>query len=179
MQQQLMAALELPLEPKLHVQSSLLWGTLDAVRNAILTWSLDLEKADVLGEGLQFSANERKEALPVTQHFFATTIGVVGGTISGQADIDVTQTVGERSIDLEAVRRLVQEIKRGLPLFPDEQATRLADSVGSIERELGSSSPNPGKLQQLLQSVRTTCEGAAGNLMAAGVLSMLPKILGS
>lgn len=48
--------------PKLIVGRSQMMKILDAVRNEVLNWALDLEKQGVLGKGLTFSPEEVKQA---------------------------------------------------------------------------------------------------------------------
>jgi hypothetical protein len=45
-----------------RIQASSLHGVLDAVRNEILQWSLQLEAAGILGEGMVFSPSEQTVA---------------------------------------------------------------------------------------------------------------------
>jgi hypothetical protein len=48
--------------PQLHIPITNLVPILDAVRNAILRWSLKLEEDGIKGEGLSFSKDERQTA---------------------------------------------------------------------------------------------------------------------
>ncbi len=47
-----------------------------------------------------------------------------------------------------------------------------------LDAEMQKPAPDKGKLRQLLSSVRTTCEGAAGNIVASGVLEAIKVISG-
>jgi len=51
-----------PPVPYTVVQPSQLHGILDAVRNAILTWSLRLESDGIMGDGMSFSPKEKEIA---------------------------------------------------------------------------------------------------------------------
>ena len=51
--------------PTLIVDKSQLIGILDAVRNEILNWSLELEKQGILGDGMSFSTEEVNKAKSV------------------------------------------------------------------------------------------------------------------
>ncbi len=62
----LMKAMKIPLEPTLHVPSTEVVGILDAVRNIILEWALELEQNGILGEGMSFSKEEKITASQVT-----------------------------------------------------------------------------------------------------------------
>jgi len=48
--------------PQLEISRSSVVMILDAVRNAILKWSLKLENVGIVGEGMSFSSDEREKA---------------------------------------------------------------------------------------------------------------------
>ena len=58
----LMETQRYPLIPQVEIAKTCYLGILDAVRNAILTWSLKLEADGIVGEGLSFSPKEKKIA---------------------------------------------------------------------------------------------------------------------
>lgn len=62
----LMKSMEIPLQPTLHVAPSEVVGILEAVRNNILDWALELEQKGILGEGMSFSKQERQTASQIT-----------------------------------------------------------------------------------------------------------------
>jgi hypothetical protein len=66
-------------------------GILDAVRTEILQWALKLEKNGILGEGLSFSAEEKKKAATVhfTTHFHAP----VGNVAQNSEHFNQTATI--------------------------------------------------------------------------------------
>lgn len=56
---QLMQTFHLDLQPVLHINKANLSGILEAARDVILRWSLQLEEDGILGEGLTFSQQEK------------------------------------------------------------------------------------------------------------------------
>ena len=58
----LMRGMSIPLEPSLHIGKTQFGNIVHAVRNAILTWSLELEKDGILGNDLSFSHEEKQVA---------------------------------------------------------------------------------------------------------------------
>jgi len=60
--QALMQATGMMMDFQLRVSASDPVGILDAVRNALLDWSLKLERLGIKGEGMSFSNEERKKA---------------------------------------------------------------------------------------------------------------------
>ncbi|HXF15322.1 MAG TPA: hypothetical protein VN517_19390 [Terriglobales bacterium] len=55
-----MKGLDAPLQPTRHLSRSSVSGILDAVRNMVLEWCLQLERNGILGEGLVFSGKEKE-----------------------------------------------------------------------------------------------------------------------
>lgn len=58
----LMEGSDLPLQPTRHLSRAAVSGIIDAVRNLVLDWCLQVEKDGILGEGLVFSAKEKEVA---------------------------------------------------------------------------------------------------------------------
>ncbi len=69
--------------PTLLLGKSTIRGILDAVRNEVLRWSLELERRGVLGEGMTFSPEEKTRAAAVHYHI-GTFSGVLGNVSSSQ-----------------------------------------------------------------------------------------------
>jgi hypothetical protein len=68
-------ALSHPADVHIELAYGQLWNIIDQVRNLILNWALELEKAGVIGKNMQFSESEKGHAGPVTQHFFIQNVG--------------------------------------------------------------------------------------------------------
>lgn len=76
-----------------------------------------------------------------------------------------------------AVADLVEQIKPHVDSLPEPQRTEIAAPLKLLEDEIKSGSPEPSKLQGALRSILTIIEGAAGNLIAAGIQAMITKML--
>jgi hypothetical protein len=61
-QNMLMQGSGIPMETSLHIGKAAYASILDAVRNTILKWSLELEADGILGEGMSFSPAEKEAA---------------------------------------------------------------------------------------------------------------------
>jgi hypothetical protein len=77
-----------------------------------------------------------------------------------------------------AVANLVDQIKPHVGLLPEPQRTEIAAPLKLLEDEIRRGSPEPSKLQGLLRSILTITEGAAGNLVAAGIQATITRMLG-
>ena len=58
----LMETQRYPLIPQVEITKASYLGILDAIRNAVLTWSLKLEADGIVGDGMSFSPKEKKIA---------------------------------------------------------------------------------------------------------------------
>ena len=159
-----------------HIQIGvgLAFNIVEAVRNVVLDWSLELEKAGILGVGMSFSVEEKTDAVPITQNFFAQNIGMVGN-VTDQARVLNVQMV---ALDLDGVRNLLSQLQGAMTLLPDDARDALGPVAEEMAQELASDQPDEDKLRGLLGSVRTVCEGATGNVLAQGLLALLMKLLG-
>lgn len=72
--------------PTLIMGHAQLYGILEAVRNKILEWSLELEAKGIMGDGLTFTKDEVKKASHVTYNI-GTFSGVLGNVTSSQVQI--------------------------------------------------------------------------------------------
>ncbi len=126
---------------------------------------------------MEFSQAEKTEAAPITQQFFAQNLHVVGN-VSGQAHVASQQSATmTMALDLTAVQNLVGQARAVLPSLPEEKRKELEPRISDLEQELDGDAPNQSKLRELMGSVRSICEGAAGNLGAPGILGLLKDLL--
>lgn len=169
----LMKAIDMRTDMHNRLSTGAVFNIVDAVRNLVLDWSLELEKAGILGEGMTFSAAEKVEAAPVTQQFFAQNIGHAGN-VAGQARVTNIQTA---RLDLDDARNLVDQIQNAMTLLPNTAQNELKPVVKEIAQELEADQPDESRVRGLMGSVRTICEGAAGNVVAQGIISGLMKLL--
>lgn len=77
------------------VGTSALVAILDAIRNRILNWSLELEQQGILGEGMTFTAHERQVA---ASSVTINNYGSVGAVVGHAADGAVQQPHGSSTV---------------------------------------------------------------------------------
>jgi hypothetical protein len=150
-------------------------GIFDAVRNLTLDWSLQLEQAGVLGENMSFTLTEKRGAHSVSQQFFIQNAGVIGNVSDNATVTNHQQVTG--SLSVSGIRELVQQARSALGALPPETSSRVAPLLAEIDEEAAKSAPSHGKLRTALASVRTICEGAAGNLIASGIAATVTHLL--
>jgi hypothetical protein len=172
----LMSRSNLPVVPTLIVPRTEIVGILDAVRNIILNWSLRLEKDGILGSGMSFSKEERQkasEAVYNVTHFH----GDVSNSQIQQFSPHSSQT---QSLDLPALNRFVEEMRSALPQLGlgKESLGEASAELDTLAAQAKSPKPKPAVIRESLKTLRVVLEEAAGSLIAAGLLSQLPRILG-
>ncbi|MBV1831993.1 hypothetical protein HNW77_03650 [Komagataeibacter sp. AV436] len=76
------------------------------------------------------------------------------------------------------VKDLVAQIRAAAPGLPEAQRSGIESSLAELESEVNSATPSASKLRATLVSLRSVVEGASGNLVAAGIGSLISKLLG-
>lgn len=175
---ELMKSMAVPLRPSVIFGRQQLQSVLNAVKNMVLDWSLRLEAAGVLGENMTFSSEEKAKGHQETATYQIQNQTVIHGMSQSQIQQGTTtstQTFEQRTLDMEAVGRLVREIRNALPSIPLAAAERAEVSADLDTLEAQGKSPKPRRtiVGESLQSLRTILEGAAGG--AAG--NALPAII--
>jgi hypothetical protein len=157
---------------------SQLRGILEAVRQRTLTWALELEAGGVVGEGFSFTLQEKAAAVSITNHFNNSNVGNAGAVSDGGV-VNSVQHVHSEGLDLASVLELVGQIRANLSALPLSAQDAVKSEVSLIESEAASSNPSDGKIVAALKSIKATCEGAAGNLVASGVVTGIGALFGS
>lgn len=162
----------------LVIQMSSIAGILDSVRNIILDWSLKLEKAGILGEGLSFSEKEKERAhesnVSINIGKIEKLVGTVG-SIAGRATVSVTEIDGKTTEDIRGFLRQVRKHLDDIQLT-GENKSQASQAIDELDNELEKRKPEPGRVRKLLNSLKTIAEGVSGNLIAQGIIANIDKI---
>lgn len=173
----LMKAMRVPLQPSLLVDKTEIIGILDAIRNIILDWSLELEQKGILGEGMSFSNDEKKIAHQITYQV-TNNIGSMHNSQLQQETSGSTQSLNivEGSDDL---KKFLEELKNSIESLKlqQEQAQELQEAVATLEIQTNSSRPKKVIIKESLHTVRNILEGTAGSIVASGLINQLGLFL--
>ena len=82
-------------------------------------------------------------------------------------------------LDLEAVRDFAAQVRSARQSLPEPQRNDIAVPLAALESAIHSPAPTPSKIAEALKSIKAVAEGAAGNLIASGITSMIGPILSS
>lgn len=145
---------------------------LDKVRNMVLDWAIAMEKKGVLGQGMSFDIQEKKQAQAAMSTFNIGNIGNFVGNLglgNTSGDVVVTQHAADQ------IAQIAAKIMEALPALVDEGADRgaLSASVSALKREASAKAPSATKLKGLLCDVRASLAGAVGNLTSEGALALI------
>lgn len=157
-----------------HVSPAEFFTILDSVRNRVLEWSISLEKAGVLGDGLTFTPKEKEAAKVMTTgnvYHIQGNVGVLGDV--AHSTVTNTQSVAYTADQINALRDAIEQISAAVGQLGADIKEPVTAAVGEIREELKQAQPDSGKLRTAIASIRTTCEGATGNLIASGILGLL------
>ena len=81
------------------------------------------------------------------------------------------------NISSMSVAGLLEQIRPHLHHLPEEQRLAILSPIELLESEIRSGKPDPTKMRGALQTMVTIAEGAAGNLVAAGIVGMIGQLL--
>lgn len=150
---------------------------LDAVRNAILEWSLKLEQDGIRGEGLTFTPEEKKTAdraaYSVTNFFGSVHNSQIQHGTHGSVQVQATH------LDLAQLNNFIATLKGqtdALPLSPEGKA-ELGAEIKTIESQLSSPRPKTTVLRESLHSIRNILEGIGASIIASELLKRLGPLL--
>ena len=163
--------------PTLVVPDTEIVRILDAVRNRILEWALELEKKGIVGKGMTFSTEERRAAEQVTYHT-VNNIGSMQNSQFLQNSPDASQYLYVGT-DLEQILAFIEQInakKNDLEL-DKESASELQSEISTITTQSSSPKPKRKIINESLKSIRSILEGAAGSIAANGLLAQIAKLL--
>jgi hypothetical protein len=161
----------------LSISANQLVRIIDRVRTLILDWAAKLEKAGVVGTDFSFSEGDKQKAATM-QINIGSVENFTGNLGQGNVSGSIVSNAG---LDVEAVRALVRELRKyGTELTrAGADATSLDARIAAIEAELQKAAPDASKLRGFLSDVRNAVSGAAGNIIASGVLYKIGGLLGA
>lgn len=150
-------------------------GILDFVRNKVLDWTIEMERNGVVGEGFSFDPTEVQSAKAVMTTFNIGKIDNFAGNMgTGNTSGDISLTAENITTIKETLQKLQEASSSLVEAGADDT---LPDILKTAIIEAGKKAPDPGKLKNLTQDVRSALAGAAGNLTAEGALALVYKIL--
>ncbi|MFG1393285.1 hypothetical protein [Xanthobacter agilis] len=127
-----------------------------------------------------YQATVRRSGQPAAQP--QTVINNITNHVSGaNSRINISSTDNSTNIIQELpilkVADIVMQIRPALANLPERQRTAMEAPVVVLEDELRSGQPDQSRMQEALRSIKTIAEGAAGNLIASGIIGLVAPLL--
>lgn len=154
-------------------------GILEAVRNAVLDWSLRLEEDGIVGQHLSFSVEERTIATS-SQPNIVNIYGPVSSTQIQQGTIGSSQDMSLDGEEIDKLRTFLKSMEleiEELKLKPNELGIARADIL-TAKVQIDSPQPNLSIMKECLSSLRNILENAAATSLVQALVSAVPSILG-
>lgn len=120
-----------------------------------------------------------------TQHFPAMSnvliVENMTGSLIQQGTSGSTATLNFTGNTWNDVSSLTKQLKDNLERLglENDQKKELASEIQTVEVQLASPKPKSGIVREAFKSVRTILEGAAGNVIASGLLGQLKQLMDS
>ncbi len=169
---------------KCFLNTGELSGIPSHVRNEVLRWSVELEQAGVVGEGLSFSKQDREMARNVEYNFHGgvQNLSNVLGNVTEGGRVIINQRASG-GIDPKALVGLAAQLRENLDaLVPAAERRRLAREIEVIETEAEAPTPDAGKVKRALTvaggMIRDAGKGAATSLITQGALTLIRAAIG-
>ncbi len=159
----------------LHLEYYQIEGIVEAVRNTLLKWTLQLEEDGILGDGIVFSTKEKeaaKASIYNTTYVFNAPIQnsqIQSHTQKSTQLMNVeTPNYDEMKVVVEQILDKVDELGIGSAKVNEVKA-----DLNTMAAQLKSSAPKMGVLKECWQSTRNILEGTTGSLVASGLMAKI------
>jgi hypothetical protein len=168
-QQVLQEAFQIHTEFLCFLERTRLEGILDEVRNQVLRWAIELDKAGVKGDGLTFTAAEKEKAHTVI-HADTLTIGVVGD-VGGQANVATGDQSRAGNIDASDVQKLIEEIGNSIASLnlPPPDNDELSNALAALKVTNPTEPIEAGKVRRALNRVLRVVGKATETVLTVGI----------
>ncbi|MGL6448470.1 hypothetical protein [Aeromonas hydrophila] len=177
----LMQDLNLDMEPMRVVGGNQLRALIDAVRNKLLTWALDLNEAGIQGDGMSFTPQEQQQAQLVP----SMSINIGGNATGVQVQLNSpgghqqqTVTSEQKAEALAALLPWLQQVLTQGQL-QGEACAELQAELDTLKAQAASPNPKWPVIGAVACSVRAVLEGAGGGVLATQALGWLATLSGS
>jgi pyruvate/2-oxoglutarate dehydrogenase complex dihydrolipoamide acyltransferase (E2) component len=158
-------------------------NVIETVKTKVLEWSLQLEEAGVLGEGMNFSPEEQTAAktAAVAPTYQATNMTVVHSMAQSQiqqASPGATQAFTMKTVDVEELVEFVKAVRAIEDQLPEQDKKQANADLATLEAQAEAPTPSRGIVLEAAASLRKILESAAGSLTATTLPPLIQKAHG-
>ncbi|MDX6154462.1 hypothetical protein [Marinococcus sp. PL1-022] len=161
----------------LRINTTAIKSILNEVRNKILKWALELEKAGILGSGMSFSNLEKEN----TKDFHWTINNVFNGGVSnsqiqqGTQDSSQSMTNNQLTFELDKITRVVDSFKSELHLSSEKHIS-LEEELEFLKREKEKDEPDRTKIFRAVDVIKQIATNAGGGVASSLILQALANL---
>lgn len=151
---------------------------IQAVRNALLKWTIEMEKAGIKGENLMFTPEEKEKSEQPTSQFITNnhiSVGSVGSFVQGDIGGNVVGSVG--SLNMGDISQLTDQIDAQIPNLPESIRADVASTLAELKTELAGEK-KPSVVVGLLKKIGDFAAKAGTNIAAAGLAAVIRTHIG-
>ena len=113
-------------------------------------------------------------AAAITHQYFIQNVGVLGN-VNQEASVHNIHTAS-MSLDLDKISEFLTALRGSAGDLPVAVRDQVKMEASKAETALASTPPNQGALRAALGAIGNVCEGAAGNLIAAGIVATIRQL---
>ncbi|PHM48716.1 AbiTii domain-containing protein [Xenorhabdus sp. KK7.4] len=170
---QLIKLMNFPLEPVLLVSHTEIVGILEAIRNEVLNWALNLESRGILGDKMSFTKEEKQAAAQVTYQVTNNIQNMNNSQLQqDSAGANQTLIVNEAPKDFSNFIEQFKKVHENLELN-ELRRKELNTEIATMELQLDSPHPKQIIISESVKSIRSILEGITGSVIATGLLALL------
>lgn len=167
--------------PVLALPVSAFAAILDAIRNTILEWSIDLEEDGILGEDMTFSADEKErvQRSGYSPEKYNIHIGEMHGSQIQQAGSGSNLDMSVSQDTTNDISEFLSELKNSIGEFDltEEQEEEVDAEIKTVESQIASPKPKASILKSSLGTLKSVLENAAGSALGGGLVEQIPALL--
>ena len=177
----MMQELQISMVPERVLGANQVRALIDAVRDKLLTWALDLTEAGIRGDGMSFTPQEQQQAqqlAPVNIHIGGDAPGFQFMQSSPGGQQQQTVTDEQKAEALAALLPWLQQVIAQGQL-QGEACAELQAELDTLKAQATSPNPKWPVIGVVAGSVRAVLEGAGGGVLAAQALGWLATLSGN
>ncbi len=152
-----------------NVSRSVVNRIVEEIRNKILRWSLELDKAGIRGEGFSFTQAEKQQAHNIHINVYGGAANI--GSIASIGDVENVITFNSNTIQNVQISELVTEVKKYIHFLElGAQQQQLVDNILlELENEAALPAPEPNKVVGLAKNLLGYVGKTANKVIEAGI----------
>lgn len=136
-----------------HVPRNQFVNISESVRQRIIDWTLALEKANIVGEGMTFTPQEKERATegPVVYNVHIQNMAGNVGNISGESMVKAKQV--NKHIDEDALLALIGRLRGFLNDHPFDGSDGVEHHLSDLEAQVTSGRTEPDSIKRTLKKI--------------------------